>query len=56
MSLIAHNGICLPATCSAEENIKFVNVFLYKVGLAAVGARCQTKDPLPFDSVDIAAM
>lgn len=50
------NGVCLPAACSQEKVLEFVNSYLKPIDLEAVKASCQTKDPLPFDGVDIAAM
>lgn len=50
------NGLCLPASCSQEKVLEFVNSHLQTVDLKAVEANCQTSDSLPFDGVDIAAM
>jgi hypothetical protein len=51
------NGVCVPATCSVERAVQFVNRrFLLKADLVGLGAQCQIGDPEPFEFLDYFAM
>jgi hypothetical protein len=51
------NGVCVPAACSVERVVLFVNRrFLLRADLVGVGAQCQTGDPEPFEFMDYLAM
>lgn len=48
-------GICLPATCSSEKILSFLNTAV-SGEIVATNAKCVDKYPIPLDEVDIAAM
>ncbi|CRK88312.1 CLUMA_CG002091, isoform A [Clunio marinus] len=50
------NGYCLPASCSNEKALDYVNTFLVQANLAGVESYCRTNDSLPFTAVDIFAI
>ncbi|KAG5684553.1 hypothetical protein PVAND_013778 [Polypedilum vanderplanki] len=51
--LFPTNGFCLPASCSAESVVQFLNQqFLFKNDLVALGGECRTNDLLPLDPLD----
>lgn len=51
---ISH-GICLPATCSSQKILEFLNSAT-PGEIEATSATCIDKNPIPLDKVDIAAM
>lgn len=50
------NGICLPAACSHEKAVRFLNSFMPIADLFAVGAQCRTGDAETFEAIDSIAM
>lgn len=52
---ILNNGICLPASCKQQKIVEILKEIL-PMNSKVLKIECKTKDPLPFDRVDIAAM
>lgn len=50
------HGYCLPASCSAERALNYINQFLSIADFEGSAIRCQNNDPVPYDSLDIVAM
>lgn len=49
-------GVCVPASCSPEKIVMFLGLFQLENGYEVVTIKCQTREPLPLDIVDIATM
>jgi hypothetical protein len=55
-NLLLINGVCLPASCSPLEVIKFMNNFLNDADVEAVSASCKNNDPVELKPIDFFAM
>jgi hypothetical protein len=51
------NGVCVPASCSSQKAVEFVNRrFLIEADLFGLSAQCQTGNAKPFKFLDYFAM
>lgn len=55
--MTAINGYCLPASCSPQMVLDFLNErFLNQNDLQALSTTCRTNDPYSFEIIDVVAM
>lgn len=51
-----NHGFCVPASCSEQKSLEFIESYLSKADLQPFEVRCQTNDPVKLDFIDIFAM